>query len=116
MPLKLAGGLVALILACVGFQLFLRFEYIANGRGAVVRVDRLTGQSCNVYLCDYYWGLGPRTLNFVPDQTPPPLGLIPVKTPPPAPAPVDHEQTDANDWGADDPRTKPPAWLVTPRP
>jgi hypothetical protein len=43
MLLKLACGLVALILGCVGFQLFLRSEYVANGTGAVVRVDRLTG-------------------------------------------------------------------------
>jgi len=115
MTVKLAYAFVALVLGCVAFQLFFRFQYVASGTGAVIRVDRLTGESCNVYLCGYYWGLQPRALSS-PAQTPPPLGFVPNKTPPPTATPVNHEKTDANDWGADDPRAKPPAWLVTPRP
>jgi hypothetical protein len=71
MALKLTGALIALVLACVGFQLFFRFQYVASAGGPVVRVDRLTGDSCVVFRCDYYWSLGSPA--FVPDATAPPV-------------------------------------------
>lgn len=72
MPLRVTYAVGALLFACLAFQLFFRFQYVGNGRGAVWRVDRLTGRSCVVQWCDYYWALGPPPPSFVPDTTPSP--------------------------------------------
>lgn len=41
-------AVVVVVLAAFAFQAFLRYGYVAAGGGFVLRVDRLTGQSCYV--------------------------------------------------------------------
>jgi hypothetical protein len=50
------------ILLSVGliFQFCVRYQYIHTAGQAIWRIDRLTGNSCRVEDCNYYWSLGPR--------------------------------------------------------
>lgn len=63
-------SLLLLILAGVVFQLFLRYTYVHTLGNTVVRVDRISGESCALP-CDEN-GYGPRTVAYVPPPTPVP--------------------------------------------
>ena len=81
MPLRVAGVPLARVLARVGFQLFFRFQNVATGT-EIWRIDRLTGDSCVAFRCDYHWSVGsPRstslTAGFVPDTPLPGLDPAP---------------------------------------
>jgi hypothetical protein len=58
MPLKMTYAVIALVMACVGFQLFFRYQYV-SAANFVWRIDRLTGTLCEIRDCDYYWSFGP---------------------------------------------------------
>jgi hypothetical protein len=50
--------LSALALVWLIFQLFLRYQYVGEGN-FLTRIDRLSGASCRLDDCNYYWSLGP---------------------------------------------------------
>lgn len=65
--------LVILLLVVLGgivFQVFLRYTYVHTVGNTVVRVDRVSGESCALP-CDEN-GYGPRTVAYVPPPTPAP--------------------------------------------
>jgi len=41
-------ALLLLLILLAIFQLFFRYQYVASSSGAVWRVDRITGQTCEV--------------------------------------------------------------------
>jgi hypothetical protein len=59
--------LLLLVLGGVVFQFFLRYTYVHTLGNTVVRVDRISGDSC-VLPCDEN-GYGPRTVAYVPPPT-----------------------------------------------
>lgn len=72
MPLKAVYALATLVVIWMLFQVFFRYQYVSAGN-IVWRIDRLTGASCWVQACDYYWAFGPRPVSgsppgFVPDS------------------------------------------------
>jgi hypothetical protein len=70
---KLDFALVLLLLVVLGgvvFQLFLRYAYVHTAGNTVVRIDRISGDSC-VLPCDEN-GYGPRTVAYMPPPTPVP--------------------------------------------
>jgi hypothetical protein len=63
-------ALVVLLILVVGgvvFQLFLRYTYVHTVGNTVVRVDRVSGDSCALPCDD--GGYGPRTVPYVPAPT-----------------------------------------------
>ena len=63
-------GLLLLLVAGIVFQFFLRYAYVHTTGTTVVRVDRVSGDSCTVP-CDEN-GYGTRTMPYVPAPTPVP--------------------------------------------
>lgn len=70
MRLKAAYALAALALVWLLFQVFFRYQYVRGGPLIIWRIDRLTGVSCRVDDCDYYWSLGPRKSQAVDFDSP----------------------------------------------
>ena len=62
--------LLLLLVAGIVFQFFLRYAYVHTSGTTVVRVDRVSGDSCQLP-CDES-GYGPRTVPYVPAPTPVP--------------------------------------------
>ena len=62
--------LLFVVLAGIVFQVFLRYTYVHTVGNTVVRVDRVSGESCALP-CDEN-GYGPRTVAYVPPPTPAP--------------------------------------------
>ena len=62
MRLKVVYALATLVVVWMLFQVFFRYEYVTSGGGVygVWRIDRLTGASCLITQCDYYWSFGSR--------------------------------------------------------
>ncbi len=69
-------ALVILLLVVLGgvvFQVFLRYTFVHTVGNTVVRVDRVSGESCALP-CDEN-GYGPRTVAYVPPPTPAPAKI-----------------------------------------
>ena len=58
---------LALVLAGAAFQLFLRYQYVHTGANGVVRIDRVSGDSCTLPCSET--GYGPQTVPYVPPPT-----------------------------------------------
>ncbi len=65
--------LLLLVLGGVVFQVFLRYTFVHTVGNTVVRIDRVSGESC-VLPCDEN-GYGPRTVAYVPPPTPVPAKI-----------------------------------------